>query len=79
MEFPRIYLAIDNCFASKRWTDPYEWMSLIKDMGVAFVEVSADNECDPLYMGSEYMNGWIEKVKAASAATGVKVPMLLWD
>jgi len=33
MEYPRIYLAIDNCFASKRWTTPAEWMDIAKEAG----------------------------------------------
>lgn len=76
MEYPRIYLAVDNCFASKRWTEPLEWMTLMKEMDVNFVEASADNECDPLYMGSDYIHGWIEKVKEASEKTGVKIANL---
>lgn len=76
MKDPKIYLAIDNCFGSKRWTEPEEWMETIKKLGVYYVEASADTECDPLYMGGEYMTGWIEKVKNASAKTGVKVANL---
>ena len=57
---PKIYLAIDNCFASKRWTDPEKWMNVIKSLGLNYVEASADNECDPLYLGSEYMKRWSE-------------------
>ena len=73
MNNPKIFLAIDNCFASKRWTEPAEWISVIKDLGLFYVEASADNECDPMYMGSEYLSGWTAKVKSASTQTGVKV------
>ena len=38
VNYPEIYLAIDNCFASKRWTSPSEWMSLIKDSGINYIE-----------------------------------------
>ena len=76
MKYPKIYLAIDNCFASKRWTEPEEWMNVISDLGIRYVEASADCECDPLYLGSEYMRDWIEKVKNASSKTGVKVANL---
>ena len=48
MKDPKIYLAIDNCFGSKRWTEPREWMDTIKSLGVYYVEASADTECDPL-------------------------------
>jgi hypothetical protein len=70
---PKIFLAVDNCFISKRWTRPAEWMNLLRSMGVYFVEASADNESDPLYMGGEFMQRWIQEVKKASESTGVKV------
>jgi D-erythrulose 1-phosphate 3-epimerase len=73
MTDPRIYLAVDNCFASKRWTRPAEWMDLLADMGVSCVEASADNECDPLYMGREYMQRWAREVQLESARTGIRV------
>ncbi len=73
MKNPKIYLAIDNCFASKRWTTPLEWMGIIKDMGINYVEANADTECDPLYMGEEYIVDWVKSVKEASEKTGVKV------
>ena len=73
MKDPKIYLAIDNCFGSKRWTEPREWMDTIKNLGVYCVEASADTECDPLYMGDAYMKDWVNKVNTASADTGVNV------
>ena len=33
MEYPKIYLALDNCFALKRWVEPETWLPLIKDLG----------------------------------------------
>ena len=74
--FPRIYLAIDNCFASKRWTRPREWMEVIRGIGLSHVEASADTEADPLYCGEEYLDGWIEEVREAQEQTGVKVANL---
>ena len=73
---PKIYLAVDNCFASKRWTEPVEWMEVISSLGLNYVEASADTECDPLYMGTDYMKRWSEKVNSASDKTGVKVANL---
>ena len=70
---PKIYLAIDNCFASKRWTRPIEWMQVIKELGIYYVEASADTECDPLYMGEAFTRDWIEQVHVASEMTGVRV------
>lgn len=72
-EFPRIYLAIDNCFASKRWTQPSEWAELAAELGLCYVEASADNECDPLYTTPQYLEGWIRDVKRAERQAGVSV------
>jgi sugar phosphate isomerase/epimerase len=71
--YPRIYLAIDNCFASKRWTTPQEWCDVIASLGVRYVEASADTELDPLYMGEEYLADWALEVKKAGAASGLRV------
>ncbi|MBQ6980133.1 MAG: hypothetical protein IJQ07_05755 [Clostridia bacterium] len=73
---PKIYLAIDNCFASKRWTEPEEWMNVIKSVGLTYVEASADTECDPLYLGEDYMLKWRDKVLNATQKTGVTVKNL---
>lgn len=70
---PKLYLVLDNCFASKRWTEPLEWMQLARDMGYAYIEASADNECDPLYSTRETLNAWLENVRRASEQTGVQV------
>ena len=56
---PKIYLGIDNCFASKRWVRPADWARVIRDLGLKYVEASADTECDPLYMGPEFTRDWI--------------------
>ena len=73
MKFPRIHLAIDNCFASKRWTTPAQWLRLAADLGVYCVEASADNECDPLYMDRAYLSDWCAEVRRSEKETGVKV------
>ncbi len=70
---PRIYLAVDNCFASKRWTEPHEWMQIASDAGISCIEASADNECDPLYNTSDTLQSWLDKVQSASMRTGAKV------
>lgn len=62
MNYPKIYLAIDNCFASKRWTKPEDWMKVISELGLNYIECSADNECDPLYSGTNYLRDWKEEV-----------------
>jgi hypothetical protein len=73
METARVYLAVDNCFASKRWTKPSEWMEVIKEAGLYYIEASADNECDPLYTTPDYIKDWIKEIKEYSDKTGVKV------
>jgi len=66
-------LAIDNCFASKRWTRPEDWARVIADLGVSYVEASADTELDPLYMGLDYLDGWVKQVRDAQERFGVRV------
>ena len=60
---PKVYLAIDNCFASKRWAQPAEWMRVIRGLGLRYIEASADTECDPLYQGEAFTRDWIEDVR----------------
>ncbi len=73
MNDPKIYLAIDNCFALKRWTKPAEWMEIIKYLGLNYVEASTDNECDPLYTSSEYIDDWIKETKTYAHKMGINV------
>ena len=71
--YPKIYLAADNCVFYKRWTDPDDWAGKMKELGITYIEASADTELDPLYMGSAYLNDWIERVQNAEVKHGVKV------
>lgn len=71
--FPKIHLAVDNCFASKRWTEPHEWMQIVKDAGANFVEASADNECDPLYTPPDVMRSWLDNVQDAARRFSIQV------
>jgi sugar phosphate isomerase/epimerase len=73
MTGPRIHLAIDNCFASKRWTRPADWASIIKEVGIRYIEASADNECDPLYADPGYLEDWLRDVESACEQTGARV------
>lgn len=75
-DFPRIHLAIDNCFASKRWTRPDEWIREVADIGITAIEASADNELDPLYLGSDYITRWQDEVREAAARHGCRVANL---
>jgi sugar phosphate isomerase/epimerase len=74
--YPQVYLAIDNVFASKRWTKTDEWAPLIRDMGITCIEASADTECDPLYMGKDYIIDWTEAAKKAGVKYGITIANL---
>jgi sugar phosphate isomerase/epimerase len=73
MQYPKICLAMDNCFAIKRWARPSEWMPLVGGLGARYVEASTDNEIDPLFMPREYMEDWLSEVQSESARTGVQI------
>src|SRR5208283_3230271 len=73
---PRIHLAIDNCFASKRWTRPADWARIIRELGIRYVEASADNECDPLYADPGFLDDWLQDVESACEQHGIKVASL---
>jgi D-erythrulose 1-phosphate 3-epimerase len=70
---PRLHLAVDNCFASKRWVEPGEWMDIAAKAGIYCIEASADNECDPLYSTPEVLDKWLKTIQEESARTGVRV------
>ena len=72
-KYPRIYLALDNCLFYKRYTTPDAWSEVTKEMGVDYIEASADTELDPLYMGEAYLADWVGAVKDAEVRYGVKV------
>lgn len=71
--FPKINLAIDNCFAYKRWTEPREWIQIIKDTGINFIEASADNEFDPLYTPPDVQRDWIDAVQSAEQRFSARI------
>lgn len=73
MKYPRIYLVLDNCFAIKRWVKPAEWIGLAQDLGFRYVQASTDNEIDPLFSSSGYMDDWFEEVKRLQKKTGMRV------
>jgi D-erythrulose 1-phosphate 3-epimerase len=70
---PKIFLTMDNSFATKRWTKPDEWARVIRELGIRHVEASADTEADPFYCGFDYLSDWLAEVRAASATHGVSV------
>jgi hypothetical protein len=73
MQYPKVYLVMDNCFAIKRWVRPAEWMSVINDLGAKFVEASTDNEIDPLFSPKKYRDTWLAETRAAQRNLGMKV------
>jgi sugar phosphate isomerase/epimerase len=76
MPQPKLYLAIDNCFASKRWTRPAEWGRIVADLGIRYVEASADNEIDPLYTTASALAEWTDEVRRLNDTHGVRVANL---
>ena len=72
MAYPRIHLAIDNCFGSKRWTAPQEWAAIVKELGLRLIEVSTDNESDPLYTDPGYLKDWLKEVRRVCEQSGVR-------
>lgn len=70
---PRIYLAIDNCFASKRWVRPSEWLRIIDEIGLKYIEASADTECDPMYMAADFTQDWIRDVGTECAKRNMHI------
>ena len=71
--YPKIYLAIDNCVLYKRYTEPNDWAKIIKNLGINYIEASADTELDPLYMGKEYLKDWVDKVREAQQKHDITV------
>lgn len=62
MKYPKIYLALDNCFAIKRWIEPRDWMKLTSEIGFKYAEASFDNEIDGLFSPEEYMDDWFAAI-----------------
>ncbi|MDO4548945.1 MAG: TIM barrel protein, partial [Clostridia bacterium] len=70
---PKLFLAMDNCFAIKRWITPDQWFPLIKEMGAKSIEASTDNEVDPLFLPSSYLDDWVARVKALEIEHDMRV------
>lgn len=73
MSLPRVYLAVDNCFASKRWTVPEDWIRIIRKWGIRYIEASADVEADPLICGQDYLRRWGLEVTSTARRYGVTI------
>lgn len=74
---PKIHLAIDNCFAIKRWTTPKEWVRVIQEeLGLNYVEGVADLEMEPFLMDADYRAEWADEVAELQVKTGIDVVML---
>lgn len=72
---PKIYLGIDNCFAAKRWTSPSEWVRVIKDIGIRYIECVPDLEIEPLMTPEAYQHDWADEVNELQAKEGVDIVM----
>ncbi|MFW6329246.1 MAG: hypothetical protein ACOC28_04050 [Alkalispirochaetaceae bacterium] len=69
----KIYLALNNCFALKRWVRPGDWAPIYRRFGVNQVEASADVELDPLLMTPTYLKRWEEEARRACDAAGLRI------
>ena len=76
VSYPRIYLTWDNVAFYKRWCTPDEWAEKIADLNIRYVEASADNEHDPLFMGQDYFHAWIGQVRDAERRHDIRVANL---
>ncbi len=74
IDYPRIHLSVDTCFAIKRWVKPKDWMKAVKAIGnIKNIEASTDNEIDPLFTTASYRSRWTEEVKKFEKELGLKV------
>lgn len=48
-------------------------MKVIRELGLKYIEASADTECDPMYMGDEFTRDWITDVKKACDEQGMVI------
>ena len=72
--YPRIHLAIDNCFAIKRWVRPHDWMETIDEIGgIRLIQASTDNEIDPAHNTQDFRDEWIDEVQHNERQFGFKV------
>jgi hypothetical protein len=74
IKYPRLHLAIDNCFAVKRWVRPRDWMEAVREIeNISLIQASTDNEIDPTHNTEDFRNEWIAEVQAYEKKLGVKV------
>ena len=74
IQYPRIHLAVDNCFAIKRWVEPAEWMRKVRQLGdIRYIQASTDNEIDPSHNTQMFRDNWVAEVKKYEKELGLKV------
>lgn len=73
MKSPKLFVAMDTCFAIKRWVLPTEWMPVIQHMGIQSIEASTDNEVDPLFAPEDYFQDWMDEVARLEEKYQMKV------
>jgi len=74
-KYPNIYLAVDNCFAIKRWTKPGEWARIVREEigDIECVQASTDLEIDPQFCPPDYREEWIGEVKKCEKKYGIRL------
>ncbi len=74
MVYPKVHLAVDNCFAVKRWVRPRDWMKAIEEIGgIRLIQASTDNEIDPAHNTQDFRDEWIDEVRQYERQYGFKV------
>jgi sugar phosphate isomerase/epimerase len=74
IQYPRIHLTVDNCFAIKRWVEPAEWMQKVRELGdIRCIQASTDNEIDPSHNTQAFRDDWVAEVKRYEQDMGLKV------
>lgn len=74
IQYPRIHLTVDNCFAIKRWVEPAEWMRKVRELGdIRYIQASTDNEIDPSHNTQTFRDDWVAEVKKYEQELGLKV------
>ena len=77
VEYPRIFLALDNSFAVKRWTRPKDWLGKVAEIGgISLIEANTDVECDPSFSTARYLSEWTRQVKEEQVRHGLRVALV---
>jgi|GEM_PF-2744168 len=63
MQYPKVFLAVDNGFDFQRRTEPVDGITVIRNCGLPFVAAGADTECATRYLKTDYLTEWTRTVQ----------------